>query len=89
MPDETVASNRNQFADEAVRLDFSPVANRHILLDLHKRSDKAAVADRAPVQVCRLHNLDRLAKRDIADAALEQDRIVIAHCALRACSVSA
>ncbi len=70
MADETVFADRDQFADEGVRLHPRAGADHDALLDFGERPDKAIVADLAAIEIARLDDLDPGAEIDVAHAGL-------------------
>ena len=58
MRNEALVAERYEFTDECVRLNPASLANSHSLLYLYKRTDEAAISNRAPIEINRLHNCD-------------------------------
>lgn len=56
MRDEAVVTDRDEFADERVRLDAAALADGCSLLYLNERSDEGVIADVTAIQVCRLYD---------------------------------
>lgn len=56
MRNEAVVTDRDEFADERVRLNPASPADGCSLLYLHERSDEGVVANVATIQVCGLYD---------------------------------
>ena len=70
MADKAVFADRDQFADEGVRLHPRAGADHDALLDFGERPDKAVVADLAAVEIARLDDPDARAEIDVTHADL-------------------
>ena len=72
MTDEAAITDRHEVADEAVRLDAAVAADDGAGLDLHERTDEAAIPDPATVQVHRPHDPDVDAEIDVDDVGFAE-----------------
>jgi len=70
VPDKTVFADRDQFADESVRLHPRAGADHDAFLDLGERPDKAVVADPAAIEIARLDDFDTGAEINVTHAGL-------------------
>jgi hypothetical protein len=70
MRNEAILPDRNQFANERMGLNATPLADDRPFLYLHKWPDEAAISNRATIQIDRLYNSDILAERDIDDRGI-------------------
>jgi hypothetical protein len=60
-----VIADENAFADKRMTLDAAALADMRITLYLDKGADKTMVANRASIQIHRLHHCCVLAKQDV------------------------
>ena len=65
MRNEAVVANGYELTDECVRLNPASFADSHSLLYLYKWPDEAAISNRAPIEIDRLHNRNVFTKRYI------------------------
>jgi len=70
MRNEAILPDRNQFADERVGLNATPLADDRPFLYLHKWPDEAAISNRATIQIDRLHHRDIFSESDIDDRGI-------------------
>ena len=71
MGDEAVGADRDQLADEGVRLHAGARADGDAALDLHERTDEHLVAERAAIEVRGLHHGDVGPEGHVDDACLQ------------------
>ena len=62
MRNEAVIANGDELTDECVRLNPASLADIHSLLYLYKWPDEAAISNRAPIEINRLHHGDVFTK---------------------------
>jgi len=70
MADKAVLADRDEFADEGMRLHPRAGTNHDAFLDFGERPDKAVVADSAAVEIARLDDSDACAEINVAHARL-------------------
>jgi hypothetical protein len=58
MRNEAVIANGDEIADKCVRLNPASLADIHSLLYLYKWTNEAAISNRAPIEIDRLHHRD-------------------------------
>ena len=67
---EAILPDRNQFADERVRLNPAPLTDSYAPLYLDEGSNEAAISDDATIQIDRLHHSDIFSESDIHDRGI-------------------
>ena len=70
MRNEAVVTDRDEFADERVRLNPASLADVYALLYLDKWPDEAAVSNRAPIEIDRLYDSDVFTKLNIDNSCV-------------------
>ena len=73
---ETIVADRDQFADEGVRLDPATPADGDVRLNLDEGPDKTAITEGAAVKINRLDDGNVRPKRDVDDSDRAQLRFV-------------
>jgi hypothetical protein len=67
MGDDAIITHCDQFTDKGMGLDFTPIPDDYIFLNLNEGADKTIVPYFATVNVNRLYNSDIFPKFYIAD----------------------
>ena len=72
MANETVVTNGDEVANERVRLDATPCADRRATLNLHERADKRPCTDPTSVQVHRPDHAHAFTEIDVDNVSVEE-----------------